>query len=102
MSRGFCYAVESIASAIPEICEHLKTRATVELFDKSTLIGYFAKLKMPDKPIAELTNEEFRKLHIIHKQPEPNDITLTEWRPCEYAGVHTGETRNDTGIWGND
>lgn len=94
MSRGFCYAVESIAKSIPEICEHLKKHATVELFDKSTLVGYMAKLKMPDTPIAELTDDEFRKLYVKHRSPEPADIVLCPWRASEYAGINFGEKRN--------
>ena len=96
MNKGFCYVVESIGAAIPAICEHLKTRATVELFDKATLTGYFAKLKIPDKPIADLTSDEFKKLYATHKNPEPSDITLTPWRLNEYVGVHSGEKKNDT------
>ena len=102
MSRGFCYVVSSIGAAIPAICDHLKKHATVELFDQSTLTGYFAKLKVPDKLIAELTNEEFKKLYKTHKNPEPSDVTLTPWRHSEYAGIHIGAKRNDTGIWGNN
>jgi hypothetical protein len=93
MIRGFCYAVESVGKAIPAICEHLKKHATVEIFDRSTLTGYFAKLKMPEAPIAELTDAEFRKLYLIHKTPEPADIVLRPWRACEYAGVHLGERK---------
>lgn len=84
------FSVSSLQKSASLICDALKKYDVVDVFDCETMLGYTVRLKLANKPIAELTEIELRRELRKIRNPQPHDVSMTPWRATEYVGLDMG------------
>jgi len=81
----------TLQESIPYVCKALSQSMHVQVFIQSDLTGYFARLKLTDKPVDQLTAVELKRELRKCNKPEAYDVALIPWPAFMYVGFDRGE-----------
>lgn len=84
--------VKTIQTEFPKLLSLLREHSCLDVFEESTLSGFYVYLKRADKPASEMTREELKRRMRMYKNPQPYDVILESWEAWRYRGFHRGET----------
>lgn len=82
--------VNSLQKSAQVIAHELKKCDLLEVFDWESKQGFTFRLKLTEKPIADLSIYELKREYRKITAPEPHDILMTPWRAIDYVGIDLG------------